>query len=215
MSVWLFSLPSRRNSDGDRCKRAETHTNDLSRHCVESLDYPRARRVGSELFGVGGNRRREVNTWAIAWIGKVKPQDSAVIAVDDVLTSERLRFFERVRRKVIPNRVENYITECCCGVKIAGLRRRGAICCNGSGLVQISRAEQNFMTCTRPAQSECAPHISRTDYSNFHNILAKILVKPFVLLDQARPFTGSFPVNYFASESGSMIPNTLPAGSPA
>ena len=29
MCVWLFSLPSWRNIDGDRCKRAETHTDDL------------------------------------------------------------------------------------------------------------------------------------------------------------------------------------------
>src|SRR5262249_8709299 len=124
---------------------------DLRSHCVESLDYTRPRRVGGEPFSERGDRRREVETGTIVRVGGIKPQYGAVVAVDDDLAGERPRFFEHARRKVIANGVEDHFAKRGGGVKVAGLRRAGAIGRNGFGLGQVSRAEEYFVSPARPA----------------------------------------------------------------
>src|SRR5438552_9711231 len=115
MCVWRLSLPSWRNIDGDCCKRAETHTDDLKSNEVAHSFHKLCPLESAAIHADEAKFLSQLlhNGLCLRVVRAEKDRDppphqfiaiefndlSAVIAVDDDLTRERLRFFERARRK--------------------------------------------------------------------------------------------------------------------
>src|SRR5262245_10282462 len=77
---------------------------------------------------------------------------------------------QEARWKDITHGVQNHLTECSSGVKVASLARATAVGRYCFGLVEITGSEEHMVALACPTQPERAPHTSRTDDANLHGL---------------------------------------------